>query len=214
MIAKEGYPIIGGTLLIVLALAAGAYFTGSLTLEILTGVFIALTFFHLYFFRDPVRPVPEGEKLIISPADGHVVKIEEVDEPLYFKEKVRKVSIFLSVFDVHVNRMPIAGEVDFVDYRPGRFLAAFADDASDHNEQSVIGVRSDHGRVLFKQIAGLIARRIIYYSRVGDRVKPGERMGLIRYGSRIDMFFPLDVEVKVKLKQRVRCGASVIGEFP
>ncbi|HED09213.1 MAG TPA: phosphatidylserine decarboxylase family protein [Caldithrix abyssi] len=214
MIAKEGYPIIGGTLLIVLALAAGAYFTGSLTLEILTGVFIALTFFHLYFFRDPVRPVPEGEKLIISPADGHVVKIEEVDEPLYFKEKVRKVSIFLSVFDVHVNRMPIAGEVDFVDYRPGRFLAAFADDASDHNEQSVIGVRSDHGRVLFKQIAGLIARRIIYYSRVGDQVKPGERMGLIRYGSRIDMFFPLDVEVKVKLKQRVRCGASVIGEFP
>ncbi|HHM02764.1 MAG TPA: phosphatidylserine decarboxylase family protein [Caldithrix abyssi] len=213
MIAKEGYPIIGGTLIIVLALAAGAYFSGSLVLEILTWVFLALTFFHLYFFRDPVRPVPEGEKLIISPADGHVVKIEEVDEPLYFKEKVRKVSIFLSVFDVHVNRMPVAGEVDYVDYRPGKFLAAFADDASDHNEQSVIGVRSAHGRVLFKQIAGLIARRIIYYTNVGDKVRPGERMGLIRYGSRIDMFFPLDVTVKVKLKQRVRCGASVIGEF-
>ncbi len=213
MIAKEGYPIIGGTLIIVLALAAGAYFSGSLVLEILTWVFLALTLFHFYFFRDPVRPVPEGDKLIISPADGHVVKIEEVDEPLYFKEKVRKVSIFLSVFDVHVNRMPVAGEVDYVDYRPGKFLAAFADDASDHNEQSVIGVRSAHGRVLFKQIAGLIARRIIYYTNVGDKVRPGERMGLIRYGSRIDMFFPLDVTVKVKLKQRVRCGASVIGEF-
>ncbi len=214
MIAKEGYPIIGGTLVLVAAFAMGAYLTASTALEVLACLFAALTLFHLYFFRDPVRPVPEGDKLIISPADGHVVKIEEVDEPLYFKGKVRKVSIFLSVFDVHVNRMPIAGEVDFVDYRPGKFLAAFADDASDHNEQSIIGVHSAHGRVLFKQIAGLIARRIIYYSKVGDRVKPGERMGLIRYGSRIDMFFPLEVEVKVKLKQRVRCGASVIGEFP
>ncbi len=214
MIAREGYPIIGGTLVLVVAFAAGAYLTASTVLEVLALLFAALTLFHLYFFRDPVRPVPEGDKLIISPADGHVVKIEEVEEPLYFKEKVRKVSIFLSVFDVHVNRMPIAGEVDFVDYRPGKFLAAFADNASDHNEQSIIGIRSAHGGVLFKQIAGLIARRIIYYSKVGDKVKPGERMGLIRYGSRIDMFFPLEVEVKVKLKQRVRCGASVIGEFP
>ncbi|RMH62133.1 MAG: phosphatidylserine decarboxylase family protein [Calditrichaeota bacterium] len=213
MIAKEGYPIIAVTALIAVVCAAAAWITDSPAWEIATGVLLALTLFHFFFFRDPVRPVPEGDKLIISPADGHVVKIEEVDEPLYFKEKVRKISIFLSVFDVHVNRMPVAGEVDFVDYKPGKFLAAFADDASDHNEQSIVGVKTPHGRVLFKQIAGLIARRIIYYSKVGDKVRAGERMGLIRYGSRIDMFFPLDVKVNVRLKQKVRCGATVIGEF-
>ncbi len=214
MIAREGYPIIAGTVVLALLCAAAAWLTGSTAWKISAAVLGILTLFHFYFFRDPVRPVPKGEKLIISPADGHVVKIEEVEEPLYFKTKVRKISIFLSVFDVHVNRMPIAGEVDFVEYKPGKFLAAFADDASDHNEQSVIGIKTPYGGVMFKQIAGLIARRIIYYCKPGDVVKPGDRMGLIRYGSRIDMFFPLDAQVKVSLKQKVRCGATIIGEFP
>ena len=119
----------------------------------------------------------------------------------------------MSVFNVHVNRIPWAGEVEYLDYAKGRFKAAFAEDAPDVNERTVIGIKSDKGKLMFKQIAGLIARRIVYNIKPGDKVKSGERFGLIKYGSRVDLYFPLYVKINVKLKDKVKSGSSVIGEF-
>jgi phosphatidylserine decarboxylase len=182
-------------------------------LKIITG-FIAIIFlFNFYFFRDPARSIPEGKDLILSPADGTVVMIEEVNEPYYFNSKVKRVSIFLSVFDVHVNRIPVSGTVEFVKYLEGKFLVAFADKASEENEQSIIGIRHEKGKILFKQIAGIIARRIIYNVKEGETVSAGDRFGLIRYGSRVDMFFPENIKLKVGLKDKVYGGETVIGEF-
>ena len=151
--------------------------------------------------------------MILSPADGTVVLIEDVEEPYYFKTKVKRVSIFLSVFNVHVNRIPVNGSVDFVKYIQGKFLVAFADKASEENEQSIIGIQHEKGKILFKQIAGIIARRIIYHVEEGDTVHTGDRFGLIRYGSRVDMFFPENVELNVSLKDKVYGGETIIGEF-
>lgn len=213
MINKEGWPVIFVTVIIVIAFAALSYFYDFILWDALTIIAVLILLFHFFFFRDPDRETPQGDGLIISPADGHVIKIDEVDEVIYFKERVRRISIFLSVFDVHVNRMPVSGKVDYVAYKKGKFLAAFADDASHVNEMSLVGVDTGKGRILFKQIAGLIARRIIYNVKEGDTAVAGERYGLIRYGSRVDMFFPLSVKINVKLKQAVRCGSTIIGEF-
>jgi phosphatidylserine decarboxylase len=169
--------------------------------------------FNFYFFRDPERVIPKGKDLVLSPADGTVVLIEEVNEPYYFKEKVMRVSIFLSVFNVHVNRVPVAGIVEFVKYIKGKFLVAFADKASEENEQSIIGIRHEKGKILFKQIAGIIARRIIYNLKEGETVSAGERFGLIRYGSRVDVFFPSNATIHVKLKDKVVGGETILGEF-
>jgi len=213
MIAREGWPVIIVTALLAIVLFVVYTFTDSAVFYVLFWVMTALVIFHFFFFRDPDRATPQGDNLIVAPADGTIVKIEEVEEPDYFQGKVQKVSIFLSVFNVHVNRFPVGGKVDLVDYKKGRFVAAFADDASHANEQSVIGINSPRGKVLFKQIAGLIARRIIYKVEQGDSVEGGARFGMIRYGSRVDMFFPLDVKLHVQLKDKVRCGSTVIGEF-
>ena len=213
MINKEGWPVIGVTSVILIFFAALGYFYDFILWDALTVISLIVLIFHFFFFRDPDRETPSGEGLIISPADGHVIKIDEVVETTYFKTRVRRVSIFLSIFDVHVNRMPVSGKVDFVDYKKGKFLAAFADDASVVNEMSIVGVDTGKGKILFKQIAGLIARRIIYNVKQGDTAVAGERYGLIRYGSRVDLFFPLSARIKVELKQAVRCGSTIIGEF-
>ncbi|MFC2089028.1 phosphatidylserine decarboxylase, partial [Calditrichota bacterium] len=139
--------------------------------------------------------------------------ITEVDEPNYFKEKVRRVSIFLSVFDVHVNRIPVTGEVELVKYNPGKFLVAFDHKASENNEQTMIGIKHKKGKLLFKQIAGIIARRIVYHVKEADSVIKGDRFGMIRYGSRVDIFVPENVELMVKLNDKVYGGKTIIGEF-
>ena len=213
MIAPDGVKIIVITLLIFILFIILTYFFPVLPLKILTGIIAFVFLFNFYFFRDPERTIPEGNDLILSPADGSVVLIEEVEEPYYFEAKVRRVSIFLSVFNVHVNRMPVSGIVEFVKYIKGKFLVAFADKASEENEQSIIGIHHEKGKILFKQIAGIIARRIVYHVDEGDSVKSGDRFGLIRYGSRVDMFFPENVELKVLLKDKVYGGETVIGEF-
>ena len=136
-----------------------------------------------------------------------------MQEPYYFKEKVTRVSIFLSVFNVHVNRIPVEGKVEFVKYLKGKFLVAFADKASEENEQSIIGIRHKKGKILFKQIAGIIARRIVFHVEEGDSVTAGERFGLIRYGSRVDVYFPKNAKIKVTLKDKVIGGESILGEF-
>jgi len=213
MINKEGWPVIFLTGAILLIFTALSTFFNFILWDALAIILLIVLVFHFFFFRDPERDTPTGESLIISPADGHVIKIDEIDEDTYFKTRVRRVSIFLSIFDVHVNRMPVSGKVDYVAYKKGQFLAAFADDASNVNEMSIVGVDTGKGKILFKQIAGLIARRIIYTVKEGDMAVAGERFGLIRYGSRVDMFFPLTAKIHVKLKQAVRCGSTIIGEF-
>lgn len=159
--------------------------------------------FCLYFFRDPERAIPEGP-VAVSPADGKVVAVKAENAA------VNRVSIFLNIFDVHVNRTPIAGTVCKVEYQKGRFLVASREEASSRNEQNAITVQGDGTAVVFKQIAGLIARRIVCRTRSGDRVKKGERIGLIKFGSRVDVLFGPEWEIVVRPGMRVAAGSSVI----
>src|SRR5216117_2659976 len=167
------------------------------------------------FFRDPIRPGPRGERYVLAAAQGHVVHVTEIDEPMYVKERAVRISIFLSVFDVHVNRYPVDGMVELAHYNKGKFLHAADEKASLENEQSSVGIRGPRGRVLVRQIAGLIARRIVTDAKPGDRVKQGERLGLIRFGSRTDVFLPLSARpvVKVKPGDRVLVGGTVLAEY-
>ena len=172
---------------------------------------LALTIFVLFFFRDPERVVPQGNNLVVSPADGRVVVVKDIFEPTYLTQDVKQISIFLSVFNVHVNRAPIGGKVDTVKYNPGKFHVASVDKASLDNEQTAMVITQGGRKVLVKQIAGLIARRIICYAKPGDSLAQGERYGLIRFGSRVDIFLPKDAEIKVKVGDRVKGARGVIG---
>ena len=166
-----------------------------------------------YFFRDPQRIGERGERLVISPADGKVVMITEVDEPTFIHARAIRVSIFMNVFNVHVNRYPVSGFVRFIERKPGRFLNASGEDASLENEQTSIGLETGSNHILVRQIAGLIARRIVTDAKEGDRVQQGERMGLIRFGSRVDVFLPRTANVKVKVGETTYAGVTVIGEL-
>jgi phosphatidylserine decarboxylase len=172
--------------------------------------FLVLTLFVLFFFRDPERTVPQDAGLVISPADGKVIVIKDIYEPDYLKQDVKQISIFLSVFNVHVNRSPIEGTVELVKYNPGKFHVASVDKASLDNEQTAMLITNGKQKVLVKQIAGLIARRIVCYAKPGDAIKRGERYGLIRFGSRVDIFLPKNAELKVKLGDRVTGASDII----
>jgi len=208
---KEGLGIVVGMVLFSGILIAGSLVTGHLYLKIITGVSVLLTVLVIYFFRDPERDIPEGADNILSPADGKVVDIREQYEDEFLHEKCTRVSIFLSVFNVHVNRIPISGDVKYFRYQKGAFVNAYKSDASEINEQTVIGIENGKCNILFKQIAGLIARRIVCNIREGSTVNLGERFGIIKFGSRVDIFFPENVDVKVKLKEKVKGGQSIIG---
>jgi len=213
LIAKDGIKLIVVTSIIFIVLLIATYIFPNIAFKIIT-ILVGIVFiFNFYFCRDPKRVIPEGENLILSPADGKVVKIIEFDEPYYFQSKVRRVSIFLSVLNVHVNRIPVTGKVKYIKYIPGKFLAAFNHKASEDNEQTVIGIQHEKGKILFKQIAGIIARRIVYHISEGDNVEKGTRFGMIRYGSRCDVFVPDNVDIKVKVNDIVYGGESIIGEF-
>ncbi len=206
-IAREGWPFIAIAWLVTLA-AAFLWWPGAIVLGILAVWVVA-------FFRDPIRPGLRGDRFVVAAAEGHVVHVIETDEPMYVKERSVRISIFLSVFDVHVNRYPVEGTVELVHYNKGKFLHAADEKASLENEQSSIGMRGPHGRVLVRQIAGLIARRIVTDSNPGDRVAQGARLGLIRFGSRTDVFLPLSARpaIKVKPGDRVRVGGTVLAEY-
>ena len=206
-IAREGWPFIA----IAWVLVLGAAFLWWPVAAILAIVAIWV----VAFFRDPIRPGPRGERYVVAAAEGHVVLVTEIDEPLYVKERAIRISIFLSVFDVHVNRYPVEGTVELVHYNKGKFLHAAAEKASLDNEQSSVGIRGPHGRLLVRQIAGLIARRIVTDAKPGDRVKQGDRLGLIRFGSRTDVFVPLSARpvLKVKPGDLVRVGGTVLAEY-
>jgi phosphatidylserine decarboxylase len=203
-IAAEGWPFI-----IPLSIVTGLLFAFGWKNTAL--VSLALTLFVLFFFRDPERTIPSDAGVVVSPADGKVIVIKDLYEPDYLKQDVKQISIFLSVFNVHVNRAPIGGAIEVVKYNPGKFHVASVDKASLDNEQTAMVIASGKDKILVKQIAGLIARRIVCYARPGDTIKTGERYGLIRFGSRVDIFLPKTAEIKVKLGDRVRGAQDVIG---
>jgi phosphatidylserine decarboxylase len=169
----------------------------------------------LVFFRDPLRSGPRGDSIVIAPADGRIVSVVETDEPMFLRARALRVSIFMNVFDVHVNRYPLAGTVEWVHHNPGRFLHAASEKASLDNEQASVGLRGARAAVLVRQIAGLVARRIVTDGRPGDHVEQAARLGMIRFGSRVDVFLPLTArpEARVRVGDRVRAGATVIAEL-
>jgi len=177
-----------------------------------TLIFLILSTFFLFFFRDPERKVPEGENLILAPADGKVILIKPFGN-LEFMGGGTLVSVFMSLFDVHVNRTPVSGKIKYFRYNPGKFFPAFKDKASLENEQTELGMENEHGKVVLKQIAGILARRIVCKLKNGDLVKAGDRFGMIKFGSRLDLFLPQNVHIEVKLNQKVKAGETIIGIF-
>ena len=215
-IAPEGWPFIAIAWLLVAGAAYGANRWGGGVWWIVPAVLALIAVWVVAFFRDPIRPGARGDQYVLAAAEGHVVHVTEVDEPMYLKERAVRISIFLSVFDVHVNRYPVSGTVELVHYNKGKFLHAAEEKASLDNEQSSVGIRGPRGPVLVRQIAGLIARRIVTDSKSGDRVSQNERLGLIRFGSRTDVFLPLSARPSVKVKPGdvVRVGGTVLAEYP
>lgn len=204
-IAKEGFVFIGiaGNLI----LPAGLYLGWP------GGIFFgALTLFCTYFFRDPERVIPAEEGVLVSPADGKIVDISSTEEGRYLKKPAIKISIFLDIFNVHVNRSPVAGKVLDLIYNKGSFLAANVPKASLENEQNALILETDSGKKLVCiQIAGLIARRIVCKTKIGETLHRGERFGLIRFGSRVDLYLPIETEIRISKGDKVKGGESVIG---
>jgi phosphatidylserine decarboxylase len=203
--------------LLVTVAVAGAVLSVSISLDYLVPGFVALAAFVLYFFRDPQRKPPAGAEKILAPADGRVVEIAEVEEREFLGEPAVKVGIFLSLFDVHINRAPCGGEVEYLRYERGRFFNALRRKAARHNENNAIGIAdsSSGRRVLVRQIAGRVARRIVCACTVGQEVSAGERIGMIKFGSRTELYVPLSQlgELHVTLGAKVRAGESVLGTF-
>jgi phosphatidylserine decarboxylase len=211
--AREGLIFIAiGVLLAAVALTAAVVWR-SWPLWLVAFVLMVLALWVAYFFRDPERSGERGGGLVIAPADGRVVMITEVDEPAFLHGRALRISIFMNVFNVHVNRYPVSGTVLFVHYNPGKFLNAATDKSSLENEQMSVGIESGSIRVLVRQIAGLVARRIVTYSREGDVVEQGERMGIIRFGSRVDVFLPTSATPVAKVGDNTTAGASVIARL-
>ena len=206
--AKEGLPFI--------AVAAGtallAALLGWIVLALGTAV---LALFVSWFFRNPARVVPQGFNLVVAPGDGKIIAIQEEFEPRFLKDRCVRLTIFLNVFDVHINRVPCEGLVQDVHYQPGLFLVASKPDATIKNEQNAVMLVTPKGvKVLCVQVAGLIARRIVCWVSAGDRVQRGERFGLIRFGSRMDTFLPIGTAMKVAVGDRVKGGETILGELP
>jgi phosphatidylserine decarboxylase len=190
-----------------LACVAAALLLVWLSVPALAAVPLLLAAFFLWFFRDPDRLVPAVHGAIVSPADG---KVTEISAVRWKGEDCTRISIFLNVFNVHVNRSPISGEISDVTYKRGKFGNAMGAVSAEENEQNIVTVRGDNRVVVFKQIAGLLARRIVFHRKVGDRVTCGERVGLIKFGSRVDVVFPAAAEIKVKLGDHVAGGSSLL----
>jgi len=212
-LAKEGFPIVLALLLLSIVFVLGAVLTHGALLKILVLIIWLLILFSFYFFRDPDRVIPPGDNLIISPADGKIIVVEKTNEPEFLKTDVQKVSIFMSALDVHVNRIPIDGQVGYFNYKRGAYHPAYTDDASFSNEQTSISIENENVKILMRQIAGIFARRIVCKIREGTKVIRGERFGMIKFGSRLDLFLPLNVQVKVRLNQKVKAGETIIGTY-
>src|SRR5690606_26303514 len=217
MFHKEGHKIILATLVIVVAafLLTDSFVTIPWLSTSLMIVFLMFLILILQFFRNPKRFTHKNEDTVVSPVDGKVVVIEEVFEKEYFNEKRLQVSVFMSPINVHVTRYPISGKVLFSKYHPGKYLVAWHPKASEENERTTVVVENEsYGKVLYRQIAGALAKRIVNYAKVDDLAQQGADSGFIKFGSRVDLFLPLDTHIKVKLNQKVKGGVSIIAEKP
>lgn len=205
-IVKEGFVYIAiiAFITVMLALTVHPYWS------IFPG---ALLVFVTFFFRNPNRAVPEDDNLVVSPADGRVMNVCEVYDDQFLNDKGTKIIIFLSIFDVHVNRSPIAGDVKFQQYTCGRFRPAYKESAGCENERHSIGLENSHMKVLVTQVAGILARRIVSWVTLGNDLKLGERYGMIKFGSCTELIVPQDVEIFVKKGDRVKGGVTVIGRW-
>lgn len=211
MIVRDGWTFIIAGFLLTIIILLGAIKWDSRGVLILSVIFAILTIFTAFFFRDPDRISPKDPMSLVAPADGKIVAVKEIENQPFIGGPAIRVSIFLSVFDVHVNRIPAEGVIDYVKYNPGKFFAAFEDKASDKNEQTEIGMTTVSGhKIIFSQIAGLIARRIVCNLKDGDRVNKGERFGLIRFGSRSDLIISKNCELNVKIGDYVAGGVTEI----
>lgn len=207
-VALEGVPFIAAGAFITLSLAILAYPTAALGAGL-------LTLFELYFFRDPERVSPSEQGALVSPADGKVILVEKVFDDRFIQDHVYKVSIFMNVFNVHVNRIPFSGKVTNVLYSPGKFYAADSDKGGLENEYCTTILETEQSqRYAVTQVAGLIARRIVCWAEKGDHLSRGQRFGLIRFGSRLDLYLPLNTRLEVKCGQKVRAGETVMGFLP
>lgn len=208
IIAQEGYPFVIFSLAVTVFIA----FLGICWLLVLSAL---ISFFIIWFFRNPERCFTKEEKVVISPADGKVIKVEDVEMNGEMSGKFKKISIFMNIFNVHVNRMPYDGKIEVINYHEGKFVSANLDKASSDNERNAIQIRTDDGLVIWTvQIAGLIARRIVCWVKPGDTLKKGERFGLIRFGSRVDVYLPEDSRIAVKIGEKVKAGETVLGYLP
>jgi len=215
MFAKEGQGLILGALTIFAVLALLGWLNGGWLGPFVTTFGAVIFLFTLWFFRDPKRTITKVDAhTLLSPADGKVVVIQDIEEPLYLKGPAKQISIFLSPLNVHVNRIPISGTIEFDQYVPGDYLVAWHEKASELNERSQLGLRHDSGqKVLFKQIAGAVARRIVYHVTTGDAVQTGQRYGIVKFGSRMDILVPPDADVLVSLGDKVRGGIHPIARL-
>ena len=216
-IHKEGYATLVITLLglVALHIIGDQFLAGYQTLRIIIlGLSVLFFFMVLQFFRHPKRNTPVNEKMVIAPADGKVVVIEETEEPEVLKEKRIQVSIFMSPLNVHVNRFPVGGKVTFCKYHPGLYLVAWHPKSSTENERTTVVIENQNRiSILVRQIAGAVARRIVCYPKTGDLVKQGDEMGFIKFGSRVDVFLPLNAKIKIGLNEVVTGGETVIAEL-
>jgi phosphatidylserine decarboxylase len=204
-LAREGYPFVTIALLLCAAAWVLASRTGGIVLGSLAVLFTLLALFVLYFFRNPEPRLPADGALVVAPGQGKVIDIREIEEPSFLGSTARRITIFLSVFDVHVQRAPVSGRVEHRSYKPGKYLVAWLEKASEDNEQASLGITTPHG---------LVARRIITDPHEGDAVERGQRIGLIRFGSRVDLFVPLEWEVTCSVGDRVRVGATPLARLP
>ena len=216
MISRYGYDVVGTVLVLsVLGTVLASFFVDVKIVRFgIIAVLVLLLLFTLYFFRDPDRTSPKGDNLVVAPADGEVVAISPLREEEYLKRDAMQVSIFMSPLNVHVNRFPISGTVGFYRYIPGEYLMAYEEKSSLRNERTMIGIENPHCRVLFKQIAGFIARRIVARVSVGDHAVAGERFGMIKFGSRVDVIVPREAGINVKLGEKTVGGETVIAVVP
>ena len=214
MFAKEGYSTMTLTVVIAVAMALLGVWLGSPWSYILNVLALLLLGIIFYFFRDPDRVSPEEANVILAPADGKIVEVKEVNEPVYMKGNVKQISIFLSLFDVHVNRHPASGEVKYVRYHPGKYLMAWNPKASELNERADFGILHPSGiKIFFRQITGFVARRIVYDVDKGEQVSQGERFGMMKFGSRMDVLLPDQVEITARKGDTTRGGETILGRI-
>ncbi len=214
MITKYGYSTVAViTIISFILIVIGIYSNNNFMKFGLILIAILIMIFTLNFFRDPERKAPAKENIIVSPADGKILFVKKITDQRFLHGEAKMIAIFMSPLNVHVNRIPISGKVEYIKYHQGEFIAAFEDKASEKNERNEIGITSKYGKVLFIQIAGFVARRIVSDLKIGDEVNIGERFGMIKFGSRVDVIVPTDWIEKVKKNDIVCAGETILFEI-